>query len=890
MAGTMRARARLLLAGLLALAAGALADVVHMTNGRSVQGLVVREVGGEVVVVDENGARVVLEAHRVERVERAPESELSVGLQRLRTALQILEVQQDPAAAWLELRAAMDAEPALLDTYGSIVRQVARAALELARRHARDGDHRLAMETAEGLAIPDFALVDAAFASEAPALRREVLEISARARARVGERLLDERAFQVAFDILAPAVSQYFLPPEDPDWAQLNFLLGRVLAEGGRARREAGALAEAHSLLDQASSHLDAARKAPGAPATLQTAAFQALSETDSARIELAAELQAAEQPVPQGTPFDLRASVLATMEPAEPTPAPEPVATPLPQNLATRVLGQDLGGRVTGWWNQGVDAVGGHQRAAQHARWAALFGLIYWAVPAIVLRVASARLDPQADRYRRRVRLWGIFALLGYIGATMGMFLRRKGVAAPGGGKKRKSCPHCGAFLEDYFAYATMDYAHCHNCGGDVEPVLTLEGFIDFLAAGLEKELAKDASTNVAVMAKRDSVQRLVRAILTLALRGRASDIHIEPGPSGVAVRQRVDGVMQDVAKLPKVLGPLVVSAIKVQASLDIAEKRKPQDGALRAIIDEIPLDVRVATAPSHGGESATLRLLDRRSIQIEPKQLGMARSTREIFNRAINEPHGLVLVSGPTGSGKTTTLYVALQMLNTGRRQILSIEDPIEFEIEGINQVQVNNTAGVTFASALRSMLRQDPDVIMVGEIRDKETADTAISAALTGHLVFSPIHTIDSASSITRLIDLGVNPRQLADAFSLVMAQRLIRLICPDCAKPAKPPTPAEIADLGIPADDLANYEWMTGKGCKTCRSTGYYGRTGLYEMLARNTHIRALMESGHVSTEELRKIGASAGMRTLREEALVLLRQKMTTVEEVLRVAR
>lgn len=308
-----------------------------------------------------------------------------------------------------------------------------------------------------------------------------------------------------------------------------------------------------------------------------------------------------------------------------------------------------------------------------------------------------------------------------------------------------------------------------------------------------------------------------------------------------------------------------------------------------MRMEVDGSGIDIRVASSPSQTGETLTLRLLDSRTIQLETKHLGMSKTAREVFEKAIREPHGLILVTGPTGSGKTTTLYVALRTIATGDKHIISIEDPIEFRIQGINQIQVNPPAGLTFATSLRSVLRQDPDVIMVGEIRDRETAEISVNAAQTGHLVFSTLHTIDASSTVTRLFDLGVNPNQFAHALTLVAAQRLIRLVCPECKHKERPSR--ETLDLiGIGEMDEATYPFLKGKKCDFCNQTGFHGRTGIYEILAPNSQIRTVLERGNVSTAELRELAISAGMRTLREEALLLLKQGMTTADEVLRVTK
>lgn len=387
----------------------------------------------------------------------------------------------------------------------------------------------------------------------------------------------------------------------------------------------------------------------------------------------------------------------------------------------------------------------------------------------------------------------------------------------------------------------------------------------------------------------KRDTVQMMTRAIITCAVRRRASDIHVEPDDKGLIIRQRIDGVMTEMIMLPRSLAQAVVSALKIAANLNIAEKRLPQDGKLQIRIDNTDIDVRIASSPASSGEKVSMRLLDIRSIQIEARHLGMHDHQQETFLKTIRAPHGLILVTGPTGSGKSTTLYVALQTLKTGDKNIISIEDPIEFQISGVNQIQVNVPAGLTFASCLRSVLRQDPDIIMVGEIRDQETAEISVNAASTGHLVLSTLHTIDACSSVSRLFDLGVAPRQFADALSLVVAQRLVRLVCSYCKEPVAIDWDV-LGQLGISESTAHNMSFYKGKGCPACAKTGYLRRAGIFEFLSPTDRIRAEIEKNSLSTAQLRDLAIQNGMTTLRQEAIRLLLTGVTTIEETVRVTK
>ena len=377
--------------------------------------------------------------------------------------------------------------------------------------------------------------------------------------------------------------------------------------------------------------------------------------------------------------------------------------------------------------------------------------------------------------------------------------------------------------------------------------------------------------------------MQKLVRAILTLAVRRRASDLHLDTEADGALLRARIDGMMYEMLVMAKPVGIAFISALKIMANLDITERRVPQDGKASLWVDKNDLDLRINTSPASLGEKVSIRILNQKQIQVDPTKLGMDGDHLERFQRAIHRPHGLIIVTGPSGSGKSTTLYVALNEINTGEQNIVTIEDPIEYQLKGISQMQVNPAANFTFATGLRSILRQDPDVIMVGEIRDKETAVIAVEAAMTGHLVFTTLHTNDAPTAFGRLADMNVETRRLAESVICLLGQRLVRTICPDCRKPYKPKK-ADIELLHL-ADTEVTY--VHGTGCDSCMNTGYQGRIGIFEFLIPDDAIREVLET-RATVSVLRELARKAGYRPMREEGIIRIVQGSTTVEEVIRV--
>jgi len=408
--------------------------------------------------------------------------------------------------------------------------------------------------------------------------------------------------------------------------------------------------------------------------------------------------------------------------------------------------------------------------------------------------------------------------------------------------------------------------------------------------AEALIASFAKDGATgeedipldDLVSRANEAPVVRLVNLLLLEAVEARASDIHIEGYARDLRVRYRVDGVLRDVPSPPVHLMPAVISRLKIMAELDIAERRIPQDGRIRLRLQDRQVDVRVSTLPTLHGESIVLRLLDAESGRVGLEQLGMSDATLKRFDDVIARPHGIVLATGPTGSGKTTTLYAAIDRIRTGREKILTVEDPVEYELAGIPQVPVNEKVGVTFGTALRALLRQDPDVMFVGEIRDGETAEIATQAALTGHLVLSTLHTNDAPSALIRLLELGIAPYLVASTVDAILAQRLVRVVCRGCREEF-PLAKGNSRDSLLPES-----EWR-GRGCAHCHGTGYRGRTGIYELLIADDLLRAeVLRRGGAG--DLRRIATTGGMQSLYEDGLRQVRAGLTTLEEVLRVTR
>lgn len=407
---------------------------------------------------------------------------------------------------------------------------------------------------------------------------------------------------------------------------------------------------------------------------------------------------------------------------------------------------------------------------------------------------------------------------------------------------------------------------------------------------AGMEvMEEQEDLSPNLGELkqaVEEAPVVKLVNLILAESIKKGASDIHIEPYEKNFRIRFRIDGVLYEVMSPPMSLKNAMISRLKIMANLDIAERRLPQDGRMKVKFKNKTVDFRVSILPTLFGEKVVMRLLDKSNLMLDMTKLGFEPQALADFEEAIHAPYGMILVTGPTGSGKTTTLYSALDRVNQPETNIMTAEDPVEFNLRGINQVQIRENIGLTFAIALRSFLRQDPDVIMVGEIRDQETAEIAVKAALTGHLVLSTLHTNDAPSAITRLLNMGIEAFLVASSLLLIVAQRLLRRVCGRCREPIAVPANA-LVDVGLTEEEATSITCYKGTGCETCLGTGYKGRIAIYEVLVLRPELRDLVLSG-ASAVDIKRAAISNGMRTLRMSGLQKLKDGITTVEEVLRV--
>ena len=386
--------------------------------------------------------------------------------------------------------------------------------------------------------------------------------------------------------------------------------------------------------------------------------------------------------------------------------------------------------------------------------------------------------------------------------------------------------------------------------------------------------------------LSESNPVKKLLNLVLLQAIRDKSSDIHFEPFENEYKMRYRIDGVLYEMIPPPKYIAAALSSRIKVMANLDIAERRLPQDGRISLTVQGRPIDLRVSVLPTMFGESVVLRVLDRSQISLDLEKLGLRQEDIKLIRQLIHKPNGIIIVTGPTGCGKTTTLYAALNELNSVETKLITTEDPIEYDIDGIIQVQMRPDIGLTFARCLRSILRQDPDIILVGEIRDIETAEMAAQASLTGHIVFTTLHTNDAPSSIARLLDLGIEPFLITGTVEAIISQRLIRKICENCKTPFEP-TEAQLTELGLTPDDVHGKKFHYGRGCDKCNNTGYRGRTGIFEVMTFNDQIRDLIMK-QASTNILREASQKAGMRLLRDNGLATIYDGISTIDEVIKV--
>ena len=430
------------------------------------------------------------------------------------------------------------------------------------------------------------------------------------------------------------------------------------------------------------------------------------------------------------------------------------------------------------------------------------------------------------------------------------------------------------------------INRAFRHKTDGVDEALDDLEGTdIASLAAQI------DESEDILDVANKAPIIKLVNSILFQSLKLRASDVHFQPYADRLQVRFRIDGILYNMESIPKNAQDAILSRIKVMGKMDIAERRLPQDGRASLRIGDGEVDVRISVVPTSAGERAVLRLLDKSAGVFDLDAIGLDVQNLKTLRKYIHYPHGIILVTGPTGSGKTTTLYGSLTEISTGEKNILTIEDPVEYQLDGISQVQVNTKKGLTFSAGLRSFLRQDPDVMMVGEIRDLETSEIAIRAAITGHLVFSTVHTNDAPSTVTRLVDLGLEPYLVSSSLVLVVAQRLVRRLCPNCRTWVEPSTTqvAQLRDLDLDLNELKDGKMAVSPGCDECYNSGFQGRTAIYELLVMTEEIRTLIMNRGSATQ-IKKLAVDQGMRTLRLDGMSKVVAGMTSPEEIMRVTQ
>jgi len=445
--------------------------------------------------------------------------------------------------------------------------------------------------------------------------------------------------------------------------------------------------------------------------------------------------------------------------------------------------------------------------------------------------------------------------------------------------------CEVIGAVASQEAVERALQKYYAHEAQS-LNQVLTELGEGDLKFEELKDAVRKKGSAyNVDEMINAAPVVKLLNLILVTAIKAQSSDIHFEPFENEFKVRYRVDGVLYEMEAPPLHLALPLISRVKVLSNLDISETRLPQDGRILLSVGGRPVDLRISTLPTIFGESVVMRVLDRSVVKLDLDNVGLREDEMKMLKDLINLPHGIIIVTGPTGSGKTTTLYSCLNFANDIRWKIITTEDPVEYDLDGIVQCQINDDIGVSYANLLRSILRQDPDTILVGEMRDLETAQIAVEAALTGHVVFSTLHTNDAPSSITRVLDLGVEPFLICASLEAIVAQRLVRRICGKCKEEIQP-TEEMLMELGLLPTDVKNKKFCWGRGCPNCNGTGYRGRQAIFEIMLMNERIKQLV-MGHASTEQIRHVAREQGMRTLRESGLLAIFDGHTTIEEVVR---
>lgn len=854
------------------IALGAFADNVYLKNGQRLTG-VVHDEGGEIVYVETQGGRVSVLRENIERIERSSPLENRLHEARIEESRGSLSRAIEIYAESLQQASDEAQRQTIYRLLDSAIRRYVNELLN--QDPLQHGLNNIEEVEALKRYISDPGLL-----SQLQMALRRIHASTAEAYYDQGKRYERENDYTKAIECFVVLLDHF---PDNPRTRNIGRAVADLYARKGEQlyQRARGPSSEAREALESAleitadhslalfylgliavdERRFEAAQRylAQVNPAALSPVNVNRLSV---ARSRIESNLRTAASPEPERQ---------VIVEP--PPPAPQ-----TPQTDSSSWDG--IQRRLSGVWQSIVGAMSGLGDDAERLdfmkRWAgialgvagAFLLLWYWPNRYVNQDISSRRVV--YHNWRVIVKYTGVLGLLAYI---LDKWRREAPV---------KRCPACNRSIDNPDLFENFDFHICPYCQAEIKPPFELAEVIQSRA---------EAIAASRVFAQVDDSQRqemlgLIEMLMAYGKKIRASDIHIEPEEGRNLIRYRVDGVMTETITIPSALNSLLVSCIKILCNLNIAEKRLPQDGHFRHKILGDEINVRVSTIPTRVGEKSVLRLLDQKIANVSLNSLGMRDETLEKYRAAITAPHGIILATGPTGSGKTTLHYASLQYINDGAKNIVTVEDPIEYELDGINQIQHNTATGLTFATALRSILRQDPDVIMVGEIRDRETGEIAINAALTGHLVFSTLHTIDTSTAISRLADIGVDVKMISSALRAIVAQRLVRKLCPHCRKTGVA-TAQELRSLGVEGRLVEGQGVYRPRGCKQCLNTGYLGRTGIYELLIPNQDARSMIEKG-ATTSELRQASRKAGLSTLRQEGVYKALAGVTSIEEVIRV--
>lgn len=843
------------------------ADVVYLENGKTLRGIV-QDSGGDTLIVETSGGTVTVPRDSVERIEES--SPLDKQLQHA----EILENRGEYVASiehYVEAKRMADTPARKQAITGSLDRVIGRYIASLEQHNLLE---RGIQDIADIEEIKRL-ISDAGLLAKLQLARKNIDTQTAGAFYEAGKQAEREGNPRQAIEHYETLVEHF---PDYPLSSNLERTITNLYVEVGvdAYQKARGPNSEAQAALE---------RVLQADPDNAQALFYLGVMAFERGHF---AQAQDYLQRVNPSRLSNMNANRLSTlrmqvdqrMQRAAATPTPQP-APPTPTPTPAPDLSSWAG--FTNWVGHTSNRVTGAFTSMNLGDWLPI--AMRWGAVLLGLVAAVYALWVWPNRYvhndlpNRRVVYanWRVIVQWTGVLGALAYWIDKKKREAP-----RKRCPACNRSINNPEQFANYDFGICPYCQAEIKPPFTLPEVIESRALTIARSREFAADTD----SQREEMINLLQMIMVYARKIRASDIHVEPEQERNLLRFRVDGVITESIPLDGALNQLLASCIKIMSNLNIAEKRLPQDGHFRHPIMGEEINVRVSTIPTRGGEKVVMRLLDQKIAQVSINSLGMTDEALENYQKAIHAPHGLILATGPTGSGKTTLHYASLQAINDGAKNIVTVEDPIEYELEGINQIQHNTKTGLTFATALRSILRQDPDVIMVGEIRDQETGSIAVNAALTGHLVFSTLHTIDTSNAISRLIDIGVEIKLVSSALRAIVAQRLVRKLCPHCKKSGAA-TAREIKLVGAEGRLLEGQTIQRPRGCKQCMNTGYIGRTGIYELLIPNQEVRTLIEQG-ASTYDIRQASRKSGMKTLREEGVLKVLAGVTSIEEVIRV--